>query len=153
MQTTLPSTALVEPFDFADTGRGLRCTRAVAKGEDLVVVPLADCWHAAESRLVPELQPLLQAGVELTDLDASVLHLLVERAKGPASTRWAHLQELPASYNSTLFWSSAELDELDGSPWKPLAVRFAEEAASDWSALRDKVYIPVEGVREGGVLI
>ena len=137
--STIPPTALVEPFDFPDTGRGLRCVRDVAKGEELIVVPLDSCWHAADSRLAPELQPLLEAGIELRDFDTGALHLLIERAKGPASARWAHLQEIPESYDATLFWSQSELDELKGSPWHGLALRFSEEASDDWEALQTLV--------------
>ena len=141
---TLPPDALVESHVFGDTGRGLRCTRDVAEGEELVVVPLDACWHAAGSREVPALRPLVEAGVELTDFDACALHLLVERAKGSASAWRDHLEELPTAYNSTLFWSAAELAELEGSPWKGLAERFAEEAAADWAALRSKLAAAAE---------
>ena len=33
------------------------------------------------------------------------LQLLIERAKGRDSKRWSHLEEIPAAYDSTLFWS------------------------------------------------
>ena len=55
------------------------------------------------------------AGDTLRDFDAVALHLLLERKKGEASDRWAHLDELPKAYDSTLFWSEAELKELEGS--------------------------------------
>ena len=85
--SSYPTSSLVEAFDFPGMGRGLRCVRAVAAGEELVVVPLDSCWHAADSRRVPELQPLLDEGVELTDFEVVALHVLIERAKGDASAR------------------------------------------------------------------
>ena len=133
--TTLPPTSLVEPADFAATGRGLRCKRDVAAGEELLVVPLDACWHAADARKNAEVAALTDAGAELTDFDASVVQLLAERAKGDSSSRRAHLRELPAAYDSTLFWSDSELQELEGSNWLGLADRFAEEVAADWAAL------------------
>ena len=136
---TLPSSALVESHDFPDTGRGLRCKRPVSKGEELVVVPLDKCWHAAAARASPELDPVWEAGVELSDFDASVLQLLIERRKGASSVHAVHLDELPKTYNSTLFWSTEELQELQGSPWHGLAKQFSEEAATDWQALNARL--------------
>lgn len=129
---------LVEPFDFRETGRGLRCVRAVAKGEELLAVPLEHCWHAADARRAAELQPLVSAGATLTELDAIALQLLIERSKGPAGARWEHLQTMPPAYDTTLFWSAEELEALCGSAWLELAERFAGEAASDWAALREQ---------------
>ena len=134
--SALPADALVAPMDFEDTGRGLGCIRDVAEGEDLVVIPLETCWWAGGSRKEPDLRPLIDGGVELTDLDACALHLLIERAKGSASSRWAHLQDLPVGYDSTLFWTDEEMARLEGSDWKGLAERFSGEAKSDWEALQ-----------------
>ena len=151
--STLPPSALVEPYDFPETGRGLRCKRAVAMGEVLIEVPLADCWHAADARKCAALQPLLQSGVPLSDFDASALQLLLARAdpSGLSELRRAHLEEMPKEYNSTLYWSAAELEELKGSPWHGLAQRFAEEAAADWAALQALVSGAVTlGIPEAG---
>ena len=138
LRSTLPDGALVEAFIFPETGRGLRVTRAVAKGEELLAVPLDDCWHAADARKCAELQPLLESGVALSDFDASVLQLLLSRAgkTSVSELRKAHLAEMPSAYNSTLFWSDADMAELKGSPWQQLAERLAEEVAADWAALR-----------------
>ena len=138
LRSTLPDGALVEAFIFPDTGRGLRVTRAVAKGEELLAVPLDDCWHAADARKCAELQPLLESGAALSDFDASVLQLLLSRAgkTSVSELRKAHLAEMPSAYNSTLFWSDADMAELKGSPWQQLAERLAEEVAADWAALR-----------------
>lgn len=133
---------LVEPHDFSETGRGLRCTRTVSKGEELLAVPLDDCWHAAGALRTAELAPLREAGASLTELDAIALHLLIERSKGEASARWAHLQEMPQAYDSTLFWSAEELEQLRGSAWLELAERFSEEVATDWTALQVQPGLP-----------
>jgi hypothetical protein len=133
---------LVEPHIFPETGRGLRCTRAVSKGEELLAVPLDDCWHAAGALRTAELAPLREAGASLTELDAIALHLLIERSKGEASARWAHLHEMPPAYDTTLFWSAEELEQLRGSAWLELAERFSEEVATDWTALQAQPGVP-----------
>ncbi|KAL1495305.1 hypothetical protein AB1Y20_017164 [Prymnesium parvum] len=61
--------ALVEPLDFAETGRGLGCVRDVAEGEELLVVPLSDCWWAPDSSAAAEIAPLLSQGIALSDMD------------------------------------------------------------------------------------
>ena len=44
------ATSAVEPHDFGLTGRGLRTTRAVSAGEELLAVPLDECWHGESAR-------------------------------------------------------------------------------------------------------
>ena len=132
-------TALVTPADFDDTGRGLACTRDVAEGEELLAIPLADCWYGDDSRRAPEVAALIAAGAVLSDYEATALYLLIERAKGSSSARWAHLREMPAAYDATLFWSEAELEWLQGSAWLGLARRFSEEADADWKPLQASV--------------
>ena len=147
--STLPSEALVERADFEDSGRGLGCIRDVEAGEELLEIPLAHCWHGAASLHVPELAALVtSAGGALRDFDATALHLLIERSKGSESVRWAHLQELPAGYDSTLFWSDTELEELKGSAWLGLARRFADEARGDWFELTKLVAMTIGGLPE-----
>ena len=135
------SGALVEPCSFPGMGRGLRVTRDVVEGEELLAVPLADCWHAADARRMPELRSLgvsLGArGEALSELDAVALQLLIERSKGEAAVRAAHIRDIPASYPTVpLFWSEAELSALRGSAWEGLARRYVEEAHGDWASLR-----------------
>lgn len=127
---------LVVEHDFEETGRGYRCLRDIKQGEELLAIPLADCWTAADARATAQLKPVVDADPELSDVNVTALHLLVERAKGPQSTRWAHLQQLPIEYDATLFWSAEQLSEIKGSPWHELATRFSEEAREDFAALR-----------------
>ena len=70
-----------------------------------------------------------------------MLQLLLSRAgkTSVSELRKAHLAEMPSAYNSTLFWSDADMAELKGSPWQQLAERLAEEVAADWAALRTLV--------------
>ena len=130
---------LVVEHDFEETGRGYRCLRDIKQGEELLAIPLADCWTAADARATAQLKPVMDADPELSDVNVTALHLLVERAKGPQSTRWAHLQQLPIEYDATLFWSAEQLSEIKGSPWHELATRFSEEAREDFAALRRAV--------------
>ena len=125
--------SLVDVADFPATGRGCRCIRAVSAGEELLAVPLDRCFYAAGARQA--LQPLL-ANAQVSDHDITALHFLLERAKGAASARAEHIRELPASYDTTLFWSDAEVAQLEGSAWHELATRYSAEAAGDWRALQ-----------------
>ena len=78
------------------------------RGVDNVAVTV---HRTADSMALPA-DALVAGGVELTDLDVCALHLLIERSKGAASSRYAHLLDLPVAYDSTLFWSAAELEGL-----------------------------------------
>ena len=87
-------------------------------------MPLDECWHGESARASAVLVPVVRCGAELSDTDAVALQLLAERRRGATSMRAAHLAELPATSDATLFWSAAELDELRGSAWHELAAAF-----------------------------
>ena len=132
--------SLVRIYDFADTGRGCCCVRDVKRGDELLAIPYAECWSAAESRKEPELAAVAEGGEDLNELDVCALHLLIERAKGPSGTRWQHIEEMPPVYDSPVFWSEEELIALEGSSWLALARRFREEIAADWEALQAQLH-------------
>ena len=81
------ATSAVEPHDFGLTGRGLRTTRAVSAGEELLAVPLDECWHGESARASAVLVPVVRCGAELSDTDAVALQLLAERRRGATSMR------------------------------------------------------------------
>ena len=57
-----------------------------------------------------------------------------------ASTRWSHIEQLPVAYDSPLFWSPDEVDELKGSSWRELALAYNDEVRSDWEALQTTLH-------------
>lgn len=139
-----PSPELVEPFDFPATGRGQRALRDIAKGEVVLSVSLDDCWTPAAARaalglvaapVLPALERLPEPRVLKTPLLA--LHLLAERARGAASPRFAHIQTLPAEFDTPLHWTDDELGALRAcaSDWHAFAVRARAEAALDYDEL------------------
>ena len=125
--------SLVVPAEFAETGRGYACVRDVSTGEELLSVPLDECWHAAPARSA--LAHALPFTAQLCDHDAVCLHLLHERAKGKVSSRWAHIATLPSEYDVPVFWSAAEREVLAGSGWLELVGRYEAEMCDDWRAL------------------
>lgn len=80
--------------------------------------PTPQTWSALTAKLSKEpLGPILRAASGLREDDLVALHLMHERAMVAAGTpgeRAAHVACLPASYDSTLFWSPEELAELAG---------------------------------------
>ena len=67
---------LVEEYDFEETGRGYRCLRDIAQGEELLAIPLGECWTAADARATAQLKPVIDAaavnrGVTVQFLQAS----------------------------------------------------------------------------------
>lgn len=140
--------AAAEPFDFAHTGRGQRAVRDIRKGEVVLSVPLDECWTPTAARaalgqapvpVLPALERLPEPRVLKTPLLA--LHLLLERTRGAASPRHAHVLALPSEFDTPLHWAEGELEVLRGCApdWHAFAVRAREEAALDFGELEAAV--------------
>ncbi len=115
----------LEPARFGDAGLGMRATADLAAGAVLVAVPQHLLMSTASARR-PKLarpqpqqpQAVVEVASLLDALPAEValpMHLLHELARDERvkPSAWApYLPTLPASYDTTLFWTAAELAEL-----------------------------------------
>ena len=68
--------------------------------------------------------------------DLVALHLCVELHRGPeASSRWAHIDVLPKSFDTPFYWDEDELRELEGTTVLVETLRLKEETAEDFEAI------------------
>eukprot|EP00965_Chrysotila_dentata_P096886 3201961-Pleurochrysis_carterae.AAC.2 len=139
------------PWQFEETGRGLRCLRAVREGEILAAAPLSECWSAdaalAASEMCEVLAALQARNVRLPEHALIALHILVEKSRGALSPRAAHVSQLPTQFDSTLFWTDSEISSLQGSVWYTLAMHerraVEDEYAVIHGALHSKTFYSV----------
>lgn len=121
----------VQPSEFVDTGRGMRCTTSVAKGEVLMAIPLAACWTpAAARRIFARLPNALDADVidALSNENLLVISILILSGAAGATVavpntydecRLRHARLLKATRIETLWdWTDEELQLLCGSKWQ-----------------------------------
>jgi len=136
---------LLEPADFAHKGVGLRLLAPAEQGDVLVCVPASLAFSARSALADETLGPLIRACPSpLREDDALALLLLHERSRGDASSRRLHLASLPSSYEGVLFWSQAELEELQASPLRALAARLQAQAADDFAELASLGLLPAD---------
>merc|ERR1719412_187853 len=106
----------VEVADFGEHGLGLRVTRDIKQGEEVIRVPQkammsVDTAKASSIGTLIEKDPLLQTMPNVV----LAVHLLIER-NSPASIWEPYINTLPHSYTTVLYYTTEQLEGLRGSP-------------------------------------
>ncbi|CAE8601529.1 unnamed protein product [Polarella glacialis] len=127
--------------EFADTGRGLGCTKDLENGDIFLEVPLKYCWTLERARSALVLCDAAGgSGFGLTDKQLLHLHLLIESSKGgttPSAT--SHLAQLPnlEQVGLPLAWTEEERAELEGSEVHTHCANLDEELPEDFARLQE----------------
>merc|ERR1719150_2531845 len=106
----------VEVADFGEHGLGLRVTKDIKQGEEVIRVPQkammsVDTAKASSIGTLIEKDPLLQTMPNVV----LAVHLLIER-NSPASIWEPYINSLPHSYTTVLYYDQKKFEELRGSP-------------------------------------
>merc|ERR1719150_1936248 len=106
----------VEVADFGEHGLGLRVTKDIKQGEEVIRVPQkammsVDTAKASSIGTLIEKDPLLQTMPNVV----LAVHLLIER-NSPASIWEPYINTLPHSYTTVLYYDQNKFEELRGSP-------------------------------------
>merc|ERR1719412_438104 len=106
----------VEVADFGEHGLGLRVTRDIKQGEEVIRVPQkammsADTAKASSIGTLIEKDPLLQTMPNVV----LAVPLLIER-NSPASIWEPYINTLPHSYTTVLYYTTEQFEQLRGSP-------------------------------------
>jgi hypothetical protein len=88
----------------------------------------------SRARADPQLGPALAQCVARDD-DALALLLLHERRKGAESEAACHIKSLPVQYDQTLFWTEAELAEIEGSNVLGITRQLSIQTRQDYDLL------------------
>jgi len=118
------------------------CLQAVKLGEQLLVLPLEECWTHEAACACPELQSAIKKLPERLRESCGCLislHLLVERSKGEHATphRRAHIELLPKEVDMLLMWGESELEELAGSKWQMIAKVCKQDILDEFGELTE----------------
>merc|ERR1719384_2082863 len=106
----------VEVADYGGQGLGLRVTRDIKQGEEVIRVPQkammsVDTAKSSSIGTLIEKDPLLQTMPNVV----LAVHLLIER-NSPASIWEPYINTLPHSYTTVLYYSCQQFEQLKGSP-------------------------------------
>merc|ERR1719336_2193444 len=106
----------VDVADYGPHGLGLRVTKELKQGEEVIRVPQkammsVDTAKASSIGTLIEKDPLLQTMPNVV----LAVHLLIER-NSPASIWEPYINTLPHSYTTVLYYSNDQFEQLKGSP-------------------------------------
>jgi hypothetical protein len=103
----------LEPFEFPDSGRGLRSSVAIAQSHVMFSIPehlLMTTRSAMRSDLGIHLRQVLG---QLTSEAVMCLHLLHERSKGNASFGAPYIATLPKTYTTSYYMTEDDLKAIE----------------------------------------
>lgn len=108
----------IAPAHFPDTGRGVRATADIQRGEELLSVPEPLLMTGRSARADPQLGPALrrlqqQWGMKATPQEELAAHLLHEVSKGRDSFWFAYLRHLPRNFTTLMSFPEAAALQAD----------------------------------------
>ena len=129
----------VTPFDHGvfDYGIGLKAARDLTKDEQLCSLPTRWAWSSRVAMTDPNIGPMLREleGKIRTD-DLIAIKLAYHRSIREISPWYAHVQNLPETYDSILFWTKEQRSQLKGTNTFQLATVLSQQVQSDYLELR-----------------
>lgn len=127
----------LELADFSDTGRGVRTLRRFEKGEKILTIPHGVLWTVKHAYADPVLGPaLLSARPPLSVDDTLATYILFVRSRGLSyDGRGSHVGALPASYNSSIFFTEAELEICAGTSLHTTTKQLEPQIEADYKEL------------------
>ena len=132
----------VTPFDHGvfDWGIGLKAARDLSNGEQLCSLPTRWAWSSRVAFTDPILGPLLRKLPICRRDDLIAIKLTFHKSLGEDSPWYGHTQALPEMYDSVLFWTKEELEELQGTSTYQLANALQQQVAQDYEELRQLMW-------------
>lgn len=128
----------VQFIQSQDEGFGIFVSAPVASGATLIKVPFNMCISAITVAASVELKPMFEENPGLLDYPDEVVAIGLMHTKlfPESSCTWAkHTKLLPADFNTTLYWSDAELDELKGNTVFHLTKMMKRQIDHDFSTI------------------
>lgn len=127
----------LELADFPLTGRGVRAKRAFEKGEKILTIPSGLLWTVEHAHADPLLGPALRAArpaLSVEDTLATYLLFVRSRESGYEGQR-SHVEALPRTYSSSIFFSDGELEVCAGSSLYTITKQLNRSISEDYKGL------------------
>ncbi|KAG4424591.1 hypothetical protein IFR04_002301 [Cadophora malorum] len=127
----------LELADFSDTGRGVRTLGRFEEGEKILTIPHGVLWTVEHAYADPFLGPaLLSARPPLSVDDTLATYILFVRSYGSGYDGLRrHVEALPASYTSSVFFTEAELEVCAGTNLYTTTKQLSRQFEDDYREL------------------
>ncbi|KAK6510245.1 hypothetical protein TWF481_004962 [Arthrobotrys musiformis] len=128
--------------NFPATGRGLGSRRHFKEGERILTLPSSILWtveHAyADSIIGPVLQSM-QGALSVDDTLAIYILFVRSRESGYNGLR-SHVEALPTSYSSSIFFTDDELEVCAGSSLYTITKQLEQQIQDDYQTLVERLF-------------
>lgn len=121
-----------------DEGFGIFASAPIQCGATLIKVPFNNCISASTIATSIQLRQVFEDNPGLLDYPDEVVAIGLMHAKlfPESSCSWCkHAKLLPAEFNTTLYWSDEELDELKGNTVYHLTKMMKKQIDNDFSTI------------------
>jgi hypothetical protein len=126
--------------DTPDAGMGVYATRDIKQGELLMEVPFSECLSPEKVMKCPTLAHIFEEQQGLKDFPDEVLAIGIMYAVISQDTTCGWLDyvkacPIEAEMNTTIYWTDAELEELNGTTVYHLTAMMKRQIAADWESV------------------
>lgn len=133
----------LEVADFPVTGRGVKARRRFKQGERILTIPSGLHWTVKHAQNDSLLGPALRsAQPPLSVEDTLAVHILFVRSResGYDGLR-SHVDRLPASYSSSIFFTDDELEVCAGASLYTITKQLQQRIEDDYRDLVVRVLV------------
>lgn len=134
----------LELADFPVTGRGVRTLRQFKEGEKILTIPSGCLWTVEHAYADPLLGPALRSArppLSVEDTLATYILFVRSRKSGYDDLR-RHVEALPASYSSSIFFAEDDLEVCAGTSLYGITKQLDRQIADDFKSLVVRLLVP-----------
>lgn len=126
---TISPSIRITDYRTEGRGRGVAATKDIAEDETLFTIPRSATLLPSTSAIDKDLlEQLVDSEGQQDPWLSLILAMCAEHMLGQSSTWSPYLDILPTAFDTPIFWSSEELDELQASP---LRTRIGKKSADE----------------------
>ena len=126
-------------FPITSQGIGVFALDPVGKREVVLSVPFRLCI-SVESIMVSHLKVIFEDNPDLLQYPDEVMAIAIMNAiDDPTSTWYSHVQTMPDSFNTPLFWSATDVEYLKGSIVYHLVGMMRKRMTADWESIHEPI--------------
>lgn len=124
----------------ATAGFGVFASESITKGESVMSIPISLCI-TVNSVMDSAISVIFNDNPSLLQYQDEVLAIALMYSKINEDTKWSpHVATLPIAFNTTIFWSESQLEELKPSPVFHLTGMMNKQLENDWQ----QIYEPLK---------